>query len=147
MRNSNPKDRKGKFFSDAISVEVNSDHLRILDLEWILRKVKKSSKDALFDLKNLDIPRVPMEIIISNRKKLLFVFLPQEIYDSLNDVFRLTTKTFNELVDSLERARNRENIYTITVERLRYDGDEYSIEESKKIIFDGEIKEKPLTKF
>lgn len=147
MNKTKEPDGGTKFYSDAIGVEVNGDHLKALDLEWILRKVRKASKNAFSELKDKEIPRVPMEVIISNRKKLIFVFLPQEIYDSLDDIFRLTTKTFSELTAYFKRARQRDNINQVIIERLRYDGNEFSVAQTERIIFNEEIKEKPLTEF
>ncbi|PTD93691.1 hypothetical protein C9439_06485 [archaeon SCG-AAA382B04] len=147
MKESEVSNEETKFYSDAIGIKIDSDYLEALDIEWVLRKVQKASKNALIELKEEELKRVPMEMELQSRKKFVFILLPCEVYDSLDDIFKLTTLTFRNLVDMFERARNRENIKKITIERLGYDGNKFSVAECDKIIFKEERKEKPLTEF
>ncbi len=142
------QDRRRDLYSEAIGVRVKYDYLKALDLEWVLRKVKNASKKALFDLKNLDVPRVPMEVMFSDQRRLIFVFSPtDDFFDSLQDIYKITTKTFVQLKKDFENSKKRDNIQKITLERLGYEKDEFVVENSERVVFVGNKKEKPLTEF
>ncbi|OKY78082.1 MAG: hypothetical protein BTN85_0567 [Candidatus Methanohalarchaeum thermophilum] len=131
--------------TDAIGVKFTYKNLRVLDLEWILRKIQLSSKEVIKNHERKRIPRFPMKIELNGDKLRFTPFATKNI--KTKKIQKLLTEIFKDLKKSLEKSKQRKNLQKIEITRLKYINSKFNEIEKKEFLKKQEKQKTTLSDF